>query len=82
MKTIAVQIEVEHVPTEDLDQREAFEEANALGEGKCLASAINESFTLCVHQDIDDSEPTGPHAEKLINELGRRYRNLNARKTN
>jgi hypothetical protein len=80
MKTIAVEINIGHVADEPIEVQ-ALREAGVEPD-KMIASGINESFTLCVHQDIDDSEPSSDHAEKLIAELGRRYRCLNARKTN
>jgi hypothetical protein len=75
MKIIAVEISVEHVTDEpSVDLMNDEEEA--------VIASHGESFTLTISQEVGDDESAAPHIEKAAAELLRRYRTINARKTN
>lgn len=47
-----------------------------------IRDEINESFELSIQKEVEEEESTQAAAQQLSGELLRRYRNLNARKTN
>jgi hypothetical protein len=73
MKIIAIEISVEHCPDAPEDALPVEQETT----GPHL-----EAFTLSISQEIADDMPSGEFIEKAVAELMRRYRSLNARKTN
>lgn len=77
MKIIALEISIEHVPNEA--EEVLFGESAVATE---TTGPHQENFRFSISQELADDEPAIGHIERIATELMRRYRTLNARKTN
>lgn len=73
MKTLRIEISVQHVQDEENDEP---------GDTVVACSVPAESTTMELTACIDDTEPTVGAVEKLNAELMRRFKFINARRTN
>ncbi len=74
MKIISVEINIEHEPLEP--------QGMEVGDRSDFADSLREEMCFSLATEIPDDEPSAPHVEQLLAELGRRFKTLNARKTN
>jgi hypothetical protein len=72
MKTIRIEISVEHV----------MDEADDVGDTIVESGVPDESTTMALTKCIDDNESTAAAVEQLNAELMRRFKFINARRTN
>jgi hypothetical protein len=74
MKTVTAEISVNYESEQAVDGEVPIDRA--------VAAASSENFQFSLTADVADDVPCAPVVEQLLHEMLRRYKHLNARKTN